>query len=282
MARNAPGRRQRPAPVSAGVSLTGRRAERAAAAEEHERMVAELREANRRQEEMLALRRNMLNALAHEMRTPLTVILGFADLLVEGVDGPLTPGQRDAVLAIRDAALRETHLLDDALALAQARGDAARLAMARIDLRALVDLAVGKARELAGAKGLRLEYEVGDAAIPVRAEPTHLRRAVDHLLENAVKFTPRGSVLVRCARAEPNAVLEVRDTGIGIADSDVAAIFDEFRQVEQGSTRRFGGLGLGLALVRTVVEAHGGTVEVASAPGEGSSFVVKLPLAADT
>lgn len=264
---------------AADLALTGRRAEALQVDRAHQQLIAELREANRRQEELARLRRNMLNALAHEMRTPLTVILGFADLLTEGIDGELSEGQREAVTAIRDAALREAQMLDDALALARARSEPGHVELMRLDLRRIVDAAVGPARQAAREKGLELLYQPAESPLPVDAEPAQLRRAVDHLLGNAVKFTPRGTVSVAVHDGSGSAILEVRDTGIGIAESDLEAIFDEFLQLEQGSTRRFGGVGLGLALVRTLVEAHHGEVHVTSEPEKGSHFTVTLPLA---
>ena len=286
MARHGIGGRQRSA--GAAIDLAGRRADagdlapveetrRAQELEAH--AIAELREAVRRQQELSALRRDMVNALGHEMRTPLTVILGFAELLLDGVDGQLSTGQAEAVTAIRDAALQELQLLEDALALARARSDTPHAELVRVDMASMVDDAAARAGEVAREKGLSVDVEIPARPLHVLAEPDQLRRAVDHLLANAVKFTPRGLVAVRCEARSGNAVLEVRDTGIGIAGSDLASIFDEFRQLEHGSTRRFGGLGLGLALVRTLVEAYRGRVGVASAPGRGSSFTVTLPLA---
>src|SRR5690348_9927071 len=119
------------------VALSGRRASRAPVDERRlqdaqERALAETREAHRRQEELVALRRNMLSAFGHEMRTPLTVMLGFADLLLDGIDGRLTPGQHEAVVAIREAALQELQLLDDALSLARARTDSMQLDLERV------------------------------------------------------------------------------------------------------------------------------------------------------
>jgi PAS domain S-box-containing protein len=248
--------------------------------EARERAVTELEEAGRRQQELSALRRNMVSALGHEMRTPLTVMLGFADLLLDGVDGPLSEGQQDAVTAIRDAALRELQLLDDALALARARSGTAVMEAERLDMVDMVAHAVAETRDAAFEKGIDITFEYATEPLWVHADPAQLRRAVDHLLANAVKFTPEGQVAVRCTAREGDAVFEVRDTGIGIADADLAAIFDEFRQLDQGPTRRYGGVGLGLALVRTLVEAHSGRVGVTSSPGNGSNFTVTLPLVA--
>jgi signal transduction histidine kinase len=240
----------------------------------------EARELQRRAEQLDELRGTMLSALSHELRTPLTVILGYADLLLDGVDGRLGQGQRECVEAMRDAALRLQQMLDDATALARAR-TAPHIAAFRIDLAALAGDAVDAVRPTALEKGLRLGYQAEARPVWVRADPGRLRRAVDHLLDNAVKFTGQGSVAVCCRAQDGVAALEVRDTGIGITSTDVDTIFDDFRQVDRGSTRRFGGLGLGLALVRAVVEEHSGCVDVESRPGYGSTFTVSLPICRD-
>ena len=263
-------RRQRDDVVRGDIALPGHRVRRQPG--NAEALAAELD----------VLRRDMLNALGHEMRTPLTVILGFADLMLDNIDGPLSDGQRDAVVAIRDAALQQLALLDDALTLARSRSDpepAEPLQLARLDLTLFIADTCRRARAKALSKGLELTCESGDGPMWVRADPVRLRRAIDQLVGNAVTFTTDGAVSVRCLARGGDAVVEVADTGIGIASDDLGAIFDDFRQLEQGPTRRYGGLGLGLALVRTLVEAHGGTVEVASAPGRGSTFTVTLPLA---
>ena len=249
--------------------------------EDEARLLRELQEANRRQQELSRLRRNMTAAIAHEMRTPLTVLLGFADLLLEGIDGELTAGQRDAVQAMRDATLQEVGLLEDARAIAEVRSDPTALHLERVDLVRLVARATDRFAARAAEKGLELRTEYVPPPVAVMADADQLGRAMVHLLSNAVKFTHRGGVLVRCAVEGRRALVEVRDTGIGIPPDDLARIFEDFHQLDQGSTRRYAGLGLGLTLVRTVVVAHRGEVAVESEPGTGSSFTITLPLAGD-
>jgi signal transduction histidine kinase len=230
-------------------------------------------------DDLSRLRRNLVDVLGHEMRTPLTVILGFADLLLDGIDGPVSEGQRQAVTAMRDAALREMQLLEDALVLARTRSDTSWLRMDRVEMGHIVATVLENLAPAVRGKGLELVQDIrGD--IWVSADAVQLRRAVDHLVANALKFTPRGTITVRCCSVGGDARLEVEDTGIGMSTADVGGIFEEFHQVDQGTTRRFGGAGIGLAVVRALVEAHGGRFQVTSTPGAGSTFTVTLPAAA--
>jgi signal transduction histidine kinase len=219
--------------------------------------------------------------VTHELRTPIHGICGLSDLIESGIYGPVTGKQRDAQLSIKRSAKSLLALIDDLLELS--RADAAKLDLApqAVDLAALVATVVAAARWMVGTKDLAVEIDVADHLPNVETDPRGLKRILLNLLSNAAKFTPEGGRIVVRARAEgPDAVrLEVQDSGIGIAPEDQARIFEEFHQLDGSAERQFGGVGLGLAVVRRLCEALGARVELRSAKGEGATFGVVVPVA---
>lgn len=226
------------------------------------------------------LKADFLDAASHELRTPLSAILGYAELLSDGVVGELAPEQRQFACAITGATERLHRLIDDLLDFAQLESGALVLDATEVELGGLTRDAVEQARPLASDLGIALELKVAAAPLRVPGDARRLGRAVSHLIDNALKFTPRGGlVAVRVERRGANCVIEVRDTGIGIPKTHQARVFEKFYQVDSGSTRRVGGTGIGLSLVRAIALAHGGQVGVSSVPGKGSQFWLTLPAA---
>jgi signal transduction histidine kinase/CheY-like chemotaxis protein len=228
-------------------------------------------DANKAKDEFLAV-------LSHELRTPLTVTLGWARLLRAGHLDPQRAAR--AVDAIERATVTQTHLVNDLL-------DVSRIIAGRLQLerRVLacarpVRAAIEQIRAVAERKGVELAVQAPDELL-VTGDATRLQQVVSNLLTNALKFTaPGGRVDVTLTARDAHAELAVRDTGEGIAPDVLPFIFDRFRQADGGPTRRHGGLGLGLAIVRHLVTLHGGSVQALSAgPGRGATFIVQLPLA---
>jgi len=222
-----------------------------------------------------------LATMSHEIRTPLTMVLGAGEILE---DTELDPLQREMVTRMRRSGQSLRSLVDDVLDFS--RIEAGQLEVARVpfDLALLVDELAERCRPRAEAVGIGYESVVApDLPRRVVGDPDRLLQVVGNLLDNAVKFTHEGHVrlLVRPVRNGEGLVeLVVADTGIGIAQEDLSAVFESFRQVDGSTTRRYGGAGLGLAISRQLTALMGGTLEVASAVGSGSVFTVRVPLPA--
>jgi signal transduction histidine kinase len=240
----------------------------------------ELEARYREAEEARRLKSEFLANVSHELRTPLTAILGYTYLLREGMHGDLSPDQATAVEKIEGAGGRLQSLIDDLLDFTNLKLGRLTVEPERCDAAALARAAIAGVDGLAGAE-VSVVLDAGETPVPVDTDPPKAQRVIRALLSNALKFTSRGTVTVRVRASDvpPLAVWEVIDTGIGIDPSHLETIFDEFRQVDGSATRRFGGMGMGLALARQLARALGGDVTVRSTPGLGSSFRLTLPLA---
>jgi PAS domain S-box-containing protein len=231
----------------------------------------ELTRANRIKDEFLAV-------LSHELRTPLNPILGWIKLLKSGrVDA--TRMQQAIDIIDRNAQL-QTQLIEDLLDVSRILQGKLKLNASRIDLCTVVSAAIDTVRLAANAKSIDIQYERPEARLQIVGDATRLQQVVWNLLSNAVKFTPtRGQIQVRVEPRDNTAQIQVIDTGIGINPKFLPYVFEYFRQEDSSTTRRFGGLGLGLAIVRQIVELHGGSVFVESEGEEqGATFTVRLPL----
>lgn len=227
--------------------------------------------ANRSKDEFLA-------TVSHELRTPLNAILGWAHMLRASALDPTT--QTRALETIERNARSQAQLIEDILDVSRIVTGKLRLDVRPVDLPAVVEDAIDAVRPAADAKGIRIETILDPRAGPVSGDPNRLQQVVWNLVNNAVKFTEKdGRVQVRLQRANSHIEIVVSDTGQGIATDFLPYVFDRFKQADATSTRRHGGLGLGLAIVRHLVEMHGGTVR-ADSPGEGAgaTFTVQLPL----
>ncbi len=238
---------------------------------ENSRLYAAAREAGRLRDEFLAV-------LSHELRTPLNAIVGYASLL----RGGMLDGQKaDHALETLDRNAKAlAQIVDDVLDVSRILAGKLRLDVQPVELPLIVHNAIATVQPAADAKGVHLDALVDPHLGPVSGDPNRLQQVVWNLLSNGVKFTPRGgSVTIRVARDGSNVCIDVIDTGIGINPEFLPHVFERFRQADAGTTRRTGGLGLGLSIARHIVEAHGGGVEVSSqGEGRGSTFRVCLPV----
>ena len=230
-------------------------------------------QANRAKDHFLAV-------LSHELRTPLTPVVMGVSMLQDRTD--LDPGMREMLETIRRNIEMETHLIDDLL-------DASRIARGKIELKrglvelsTVIDLAIEVCKPDIEARRLHFGVDLGPAApCWIEADAPRLQQVFWNLLRNAVKFTPHdGRVGIRCRPEGTHVVIEVHDSGIGIEPDALPRVFDAFEQVERSITREFGGLGLGLAICKALVEMHGGTISAHSeGKGKGATFRIRLPLA---
>jgi signal transduction histidine kinase/DNA-binding response OmpR family regulator len=228
-------------------------------------------EANRAKDEFLAV-------VSHELRTPLNAILGWAKMLNAG---SLSPEQsQKATATIERNAIAQAQLIDDLLDMSRVITGQMRLEREPVDVAAVLEAALDIVRPAADAKGVRLQQDFEPAFGLILGDSVRLQQVFWNLLSNAVKFTPRGgSVVVRLGRADSSCVIEVADSGQGISGDFLPHVFQRFRQQDASAARKTGGLGLGLAIVRHLVELHGGSVEVRSeGPDKGSTLTVRLPI----
>jgi signal transduction histidine kinase len=217
--------------------------------------------------------------LSHELRTPLTSMLGWLRLLRTGQLGPDKVAQ--ALEVVERNTRTQAQLINDLLDVSRIITGKLQLDLYPVDLTPIMEEAVESVRREAEAKGVHLGLSVGPGTGPVMGDPLRLGQIVGNLLANAVKFTSTGGdVRASLARERDEAVITVSDTGIGIDPDILLHIFDRFRQADSTITRRHGGLGLGLAIARHLVELHGGVVRAESpGVGRGATFTVRLPLA---
>ena len=255
-------------------------ADHAAVALQNRQLVASLRRANGRVVRADEAKSRFLALTAHELRTPLAAIHGFADVLRLVTDETESDEVREFAGYIFDAADRMRAVLDTMQEVTALRAGDLAADGRPVDLGPVVEGVCAAARERAQAAGVALAAEPAGRPVHVRADPARLRTAVGHLLDNAVRFTPPGGrVAVRLAAEDRAAVVEVADTGCGLAAHDVEAVFREFYQVEDLHAREHEGLGLGLTVTRGIAEAYGGRVWAESAGlGRGATFRLRLPL----
>src|ERR687892_1235665 len=242
--------------------------------------LAQVNEELRRLDE---LKSEFLAMVSHELRTPLTAIVGYSRLLLRQVHGPLTPKQAEQQEAIFRSAQRLTDLINELL-------DVSRLESGRVELtprptavRPLVDQAIAVVTVAAQAKHIAVINALPPDTPAVHADPERLQQILVNLLSNAVKFTPDGGqVTVTAGRHKDQAWVAVQDTGVGIPREELARIWDPFYQVESTLRRRHGGSGLGLTIVRRLVELHGGLVRAESdGLDKGSRFTFTVPLSTE-
>jgi signal transduction histidine kinase/ActR/RegA family two-component response regulator len=249
-------------------------------AAERESLLSKERQAREAAETADRAKEQFMAVLSHELRTPLNAVYGWARMLQGGQlrDEALVARAKDAIVRNADV---QVQLIDDLLDLSRITSGKMRLEVGTVDMPRMLTGALEAVRPAADAKMIRMHTELDPDASPVTGDPARLQQVVWNLLMNAVKFTPAGGqVQIRFQCLDSQAQLVVSDTGQGIAPEILPHVFERFRQADSSSTRTHGGLGLGLALVKHLVELHGGTVVAQSAGvGQGATFIVTLPIA---
>jgi signal transduction histidine kinase len=224
-------------------------------------------------------RSQFVASMTHELRTPIHSVQGLSDVIAAGVYGPVTEKQREACASIKRSAQNLLSLIDDLLALTRAEAGKIDARPASVDVPDLLERVTTSVSWMVGTKNLQLTADVDDDLPEVQSDERWLAHVLVNLVSNAVKFTPEGGkVTVRARRRNNAVVLEIIDTGIGIAPENREAIFEPFRQAERGDAKGYGGVGLGLALVARLTDLLGAEVELESTVGKGSTFRVIVPV----
>jgi signal transduction histidine kinase len=243
---------------------------RAGIAIENARLFRLAQEASRAKSDFLAI-------VSHELRTPLAAVVGYTGLLEEGIGGGLTPSQTEFTTAIRRSAEHLTRLIDQVITFARLEGDHDRLHEEEVGLEALLGDVVTLTGPLAMRKGLALELEAPDEPVELITDGRKLSQILINLVSNAIKYTDRGRIILQVEAPQDEVVVRVRDTGRGIPAGKLDEIFEPFRQLDEPGTRREGGAGIGLSIVKNLTRLLGGEVGVESVVGEGTTFSVRLP-----
>jgi signal transduction histidine kinase len=239
---------------------------------------AELEAALARLTEFNQLKANFVANVSHELRTPLTHIKGYNSLLRDEALGPVTPDQREALAVTAGAIARLERLVSDLISYAAAARGELTVNLRPVSVPMVVLQVMGRSAEKAERQRVRLLQDVPSDLPPVTADEEKLYWTLLQLVDNGLKFTSEGGQVSISAAADDQRVrVSVRDTGIGIPAARLPDIFEPFRQLDGSSTRRYGGTGLGLALVRRILDSHGSEIEVESVEGQGSTFSFALP-----
>lgn len=255
----------------ADLELAGELADRAALAIDNARLFRDAQQASRAKSDFLSV-------ISHELRTPLSAVLGYAELVLSGVPGELTAAQQRYIERLQMSGTQLLRLVEEILDFSRIDAGSRNVHPRACDAAEVAREAAMAVEPLAMTRGLSLELNL-DTPLPVRTDPDRLRQVLVNLLTNAVKYTERGSVVLEAVPGaeDGGVVLRVADTGLGIRPEDRERIFEPFWQADQSSTRRVGGLGLGLAVVRRLVHLLGAEITVDSEPGRGSTFELRLP-----
>jgi signal transduction histidine kinase len=216
-------------------------------------------------------RRTFFSNISHELRTPITYLQGYAKVLKDGlVDSDKEKKQYLSI--IYQESVRLEHLVSDLFDLSKMEEGQLKLSMEWLDLKEIVKTAVQKVKLKAGNKQLSLQTDLHDPIPLIHGDHKRMEQVLLNLLENAIRYTEKGSVVVRLAKQKEATILSVSDTGIGIPKDELPYIFERFYRVEKSRTREYGGTGLGLSIVKKYVDMQGGTVQVDSKPGKGTTF----------
>jgi PAS domain S-box-containing protein len=228
--------------------------------------------------ELDRLKSEFLANMSHELRTPLNSIIGYAEVLLDGLGGPLTELAQEDVQAIHSSGHHLLALINDILDIAKIEASQLELDLSEIDLNEFLPELIDMTQVLVKDRPVDLQLEIGEDVSEVVADEVRLRQILWNLLSNAIKFTEKGHVTLRCRPDDSQIIFEIEDTGIGIAPEDHEKVFEQFRQVDGSATRRAGGSGLGLAITRHLVQLHGGRIWLDSQVGRGSTFYFNLPI----
>jgi len=250
---------------------------------ENLRLNEELQKRAQELQELDRLKSSFLANMSHELRTPLNSILGFSDVILEGIDGPLTEDMNNDLRLIQRNGQHLLHLINDVLDMAKIESGRMNLNLEKFKINDLLDEVLSITSTLSDEKNLPVYIGSGSENVEILADSTRIKQVMINVINNSIKFTDKGEVKISCRKSDPETVrIAVKDTGIGIPAGQLETIFQEFAQVDSSATRKVGGTGLGLPISRRLVELHGGRLwaESSGIAGEGSVFLIELPLEA--
>ncbi|WP_420645531.1 GAF domain-containing protein [Candidatus Leptofilum sp.] len=223
------------------------------------------------------LKSEFLASMSHELRTPLNSIIGFADVLLEGLDGDLNERMEEDVRLIRESGNHLKGLIGDILDMSKIEAGRMDLRYEEIDMVQFTNDLVATASSLAQEKNLYLHLDIDESMSTIQADRTRLRQVMWNIVGNAIKFTEKGGITINVQPKRTHLLCSVRDTGIGIKEEHVGVVFEQFRQIDGGLNRSAGGTGLGMPITKKLVELHGGEIWIESVYGQGSTFFFTIP-----
>jgi signal transduction histidine kinase len=239
----------------------------------------ELQSALNKLAELNQLKSNFISNVSHELRTPLTHIKGYLDLMVDGSLGDINKDQAAAMDVMLRSEARLEELIEELIQFSLAASGEFTLQMEKVNFANLIESALNRGRNKAKGRSVIFNVDLGNEPYFVRLDEEKIQWVVMELVDNAVKFTPPGGQVDISLKPDADLVLfSVKDTGIGIPPERLSEIFEPFHQLDGSSTRRYGGVGLGLSLVRKIIEAHGSTIDVVSEAGKGTRIQFHLPV----
>lgn len=234
---------------------------------------AELEKAYQKLTELNKLKSNFVSNISHELRTPMTHVKGYIDLLLSNDFGELTPDQYQAIEVLKRASERLGRLIDDLILFSTAETSTISITKKEIDLEAIAREIIANNQSAAKQKMVRLVLDCKKEGLSAYADADRVQWVINQLIDNALKYTnPEGEVYLRVVESPGGVMVSVIDTGIGIDPTKFDEIFEPFHQLDGSSTRKQGGTGLGLTLAKKIIEAHGSKLIVSSIPGKGSKF----------
>ncbi|MBW1932434.1 MAG: response regulator [Deltaproteobacteria bacterium] len=255
---------------------------------ERTNLIALLEKANTKLRELDKLKSTFLANMSHELRTPMNSIIGYSDLLIDGVDGPINEEQEKSLGRISNNARHLLQLLNDLLDLSKIEAGKTELEAEQFNLKGLIDSVVSMFEGMITQKGLSLDFDIDEDLPLVYGDKNKIKHVLMNLLSNAIKFTDEGGITIRARTSgrgihrlgEPPIFAEVciEDTGIGINDEDLGKIFDKFVQADLSTVRQYEGTGLGLSIARGLIALHNGMIWATSKYGKGSQFYFTIPL----
>jgi signal transduction histidine kinase len=255
-----------------------------AVALQNARLYLEQAETVQRLRELDHLKSDFLANMSHELRTPLNSIMGFTDVILLGLDGPLTDQMENDLKLVEKNGKHLLSLINNVLDMSKIEAGRMTLSLEKFDLRSLMDETMDIVSPLAREKSLELRLAIqDDEDVEMLADRVRMRQVMINILGNAVKFTETGDILIVVTQPQSEMVrIAVSDTGLGIPPNKLDMVFESFSQIDTSSTRKVGGTGLGLPISRSLVEMHGGRLwaESTGIAGEGSTFIIEMPLKA--
>ncbi len=242
-----------------------------------EKRTAELAAAMEKAQAADHLKSAFLATMSHELRTPLNSIIGFTGILLQGLAGPLNEEQQKQMRMVQTSSRHLLALINNVLDISKIEAGQLSLSFASFELRSSIEKMVGLVLPMAEKKGIDLRLEITDDVASVTSDQRRMEQIILNLLHNAVKFTEQGHIRISCRTRNDHYVLSVSDTGLGIRPEEIPGLFQPFHQIDTGLSRKHEGTGLGLSICRRLIALMGGTIDVQSRWGQGSTFTLRFP-----